>query len=250
LKNSHPVTASLLSSLNNPLFKSQQRCLKDSKFCKKNKLIWLEGEKFLDLLPPSSIKALFIGPETPEKKWPCPPLRLSEKLARLAFQHEHPQEIGALIHWSPHPFESLKSSKGLLILDGLQDPGNVGSLIRSAAALDLGGVILCNSVQVTNIKLLRSSAGSFLHIPLHESRCLPSLQKKLNDTDVSCLIAQTTGEKKFQPPPKWALILGSEAKGPQDSWQGDFLSIPLKKLDSLNVAAAGAILMHRLKSLP
>lgn len=145
----------------------------------------------------------------------------------------------------PKPQE-VASFPYLLILDSLQDPGNLGSLLRSCAALKWDGVIVTKgTVDLFNDKALRASQGALFHLPfcyktIEEVARLPGLW-----------IADPRGEPlsslgPLSPPIR--LVLSREGSGARH-WAGARkLAIPLSPaIESLNVAAAGAILLHTLR---
>lgn len=140
----------------------------------------------------------------------------------------------------------------LLILEKVQDPGNVGSLIRTADALAWQGVILTgDSASIYNPKTLAASMGSVFHLPVFELKedltlCLPKLKSRSFKLLGAALQGQEgVGEKDLSG--RLALMLGNEGQGlsVQAIEAADLLlRIPMKgQAQSLNVAAAGAILL-------
>ncbi len=145
----------------------------------------------------------------------------------------------------------LESKTRLLILDSLQDPANVGSLIRTAHALNWDGLILTpKTADPFSQKALRAAMGSTFFLPIYFST-LPELEKFIKKEKITLYLADLEGEQiaKLKPKIPLGLILSSEGKGPEN-WAKKIakqITIPMKKdIDSLNVAAAGAILMHQL----
>ncbi len=147
-----------------------------------------------------------------------------------------------------------KPSKKLLILDGLQDPLNVGSLIRTAHGLGWENIVLTShTADPFNVKATRAAMGSNFFVFLH---FLPidKLSEFLSKEKFTIYLADLKGRdiaslklaKKTAPT---ALILSNESKGVKN-WTRQIaqkITIKLQKgLDSLNVSAAGAILMHYL----
>ncbi len=137
-----------------------------------------------------------------------------------------------------------------LILDDLQDPGNVGTLIRSALAFGYKQVLLSNqSVDIYNDKALRSMQGAHFYIPCHYvniEEAIITLQTSgtkvvasalENGKDIACIDAST----------KMAIVLGNEGNGMQKEhieMCDEVGYIPIQKIESLNVAVAGGIMMH------
>lgn len=140
----------------------------------------------------------------------------------------------------------------VLVLDGIQDPGNVGTLIRVARGFGLDGVIaLEGTVDPWNSKAVRSSAGAAAH--LHVAK-MPWCDARawLRSQDVPVIVADPGGGdvREARLPGRWALVLGNEGAGVRPEVMEEaqsLLSISmLKGVDSLNVAVAGAILLFAL----
>jgi TrmH family RNA methyltransferase len=137
----------------------------------------------------------------------------------------------------------------LLLLDGLQDPGNVGTLVRVAAAFGLSGVIaLEGTADLYNPKAVRASAGGVFRIPLvRESWAVTS--DWLRAHAVRLLVADPSGDDVARAPvtAPWALVVGGEARGvrPDISVSGQLVGIPMPGgSESLNAAVAGSILLY------
>jgi len=139
----------------------------------------------------------------------------------------------------------------LAVLDAVQDPGNVGTLIRAAEALGAGGVVLLpGTVDPWNPKVVRAAAGASFRIPTVETT-VAELTAWCRQRGVPLLAAAAGGE----PAPRRAaardaaLVLGNEGAGVSDEVLAvvdGVVGVPQSgRTDSLNVAMAGAILMDR-----
>lgn len=143
----------------------------------------------------------------------------------------------------------------LLLLDGIQDPGNVGTLVRLARAFDLDGVLaLEGTSDPWSPKAVRSAAGASAHIPV-AGISWPEARDWLSDRDVPILVADAGGRdvRGFHPALGWALVLGNEGSGVRREIREGaqaLLAIRMAEgVDSLNVATAGAILLFALGSI-
>ena len=138
----------------------------------------------------------------------------------------------------------------VLALDGLQDPGNLGTLLRTALATAVGGVVLVGGADPLQPKVLRASAGAALRLPIRQE---PSLQEVLAEAQQCGLrrVATCVRGGVACTDLDWTrpslLLLGNEAAGldPTVCAQCDVsVSIPHStSVESLNVAIAGALLM-------
>jgi TrmH family RNA methyltransferase len=141
----------------------------------------------------------------------------------------------------------------VLLLEDIQDPGNVGSLIRTAAAFNFTGVILTEkSADPFSPKCVQSTAGSVLSLWLRRKKDYPEMVKELKEQGYFLLAADLDGNEDttvLAGRPKLVLALGNEASGLTDEVlkMADYrLRLPTvrEKAESLNVAACGAILMY------
>ncbi|WP_345738129.1 RNA methyltransferase [Prosthecobacter algae] len=144
-----------------------------------------------------------------------------------------------------------KNSTLLLGLDRLQDPGNLGTLIRTAEAAGVGGIVsLKGSADAFSPKVLRSSMGSAFRLPLLENASAADLNALQVNQGFKIVAAAGEGEMDYtdydwQQPT--LLLLGNEGRGvaPELMQQCDVrLRIPMHAgVESLNVAAAGAVML-------
>lgn len=163
---------------------------------------------------------------------------------------ENPEPVAAEIEMPPQA--DLSTAKHLLILDGVSDPGNLGTLLRTARGLGWDGAFLTEgSTDPYNEKALRAAKGATFTLPW-KSGTQKELLSLLEQTKLPLIAADVEGKEVSQTtfPPSLALALGNEAHG---------LSSPLKRaaeqvaitlhgrMESLNVASAGAILMYLLR---
>ena len=141
----------------------------------------------------------------------------------------------------------------VLIADAVQDPGNLGALIRSAAALGLDAVIaLDGCVDPWNPKAVRASAGAVCRLPVVMGRWQETAAW-LRRADTPLLVAAAGGKApKAVNKSRWALVIGNEGSGPRDAileGADTIVTVPLSpRVESLNASVAGAILMYALSS--
>jgi TrmH family RNA methyltransferase len=184
------------------------------------------------------------------------------ELAELAAT-DHPSGFLAVLAWAPRRLPGTAEVLGeidrldpqsLLCLDRVADPGNLGTLLRTADAFRVGGVVLGRGcVEATNPKVVRSAVGSLLGLPwIAEDVLLTELLPRLYARGWLVLRAEaSSGEPPVPPPPgcRWVLVLGSEAHGtdPRLLAVGQGIHIPIAgSAGSLNVSVAGGILLHLL----
>lgn len=178
--------------------------------------------------------------------------RASNRLLRSVSEVQSPQGVLALVHvpaialrdWTPVP--------GPLILCacGLQDPGNLGTLIRTAAAA--GASLVCataGTVSPRNPKAIRASAGGFFRLPIIDHLGPSELLSFCRIHSITPLLIDVRGERSYSDVDYTrgsAILLGNEGRGNAEAAWADAESIRIPMapgVESLNVAAAGAIVL-------
>ncbi len=241
----HPeMESKQITSLQNPLIKHFVKLRTSRAYRYSEKKVVLAGKKEVTeaknlqiLLARQSYSPLPTANET---------YFVSDAILKKVTGFETPEPLAAIVEM-PKPV-SLEKKGWILALDGISDPGNIGTLFRTALALGWEGVFLTPScVDPFNDKAMRSGKGAALRLPLFFGT-----EKELIELgrDRSCLVATIGGRPLDSNQPKpTLLILGNEANGVSPILQDHFpkISIPIESIESLNVAVAGAILMYGLK---
>ncbi|WP_459128924.1 TrmH family RNA methyltransferase [Guggenheimella bovis] len=152
-----------------------------------------------------------------------------------------PQKVLAVL---PVLEEKPFSDGPVLVLDRIQDPGNLGTLLRTAVSFGLENVLLLKgTVSIYNDKVLRSSLGSILKLRIHERSSIEELE------GYELLSANLEGKpfREVEVKKNFALVLGNEANGvhPEIQKISKSVTIPMaSQMESLNVAVAGAIILE------
>lgn len=180
-----------------------------------------------------------------------------EEFADLAAT-EHPQGVLAVVPFAPRelaavswPAPAAPSGDVMLLLDGLQDPGNVGTILRTAWALGAAGVIaLPGTAELGNPKVLRAAMGATFHLPLAAAG-VEEVVTWIHTHQAALWVAEAGGAPIPAPrplPPRLVLAVGNEGAGGRAILEQAALArigIPLRTgVDSLNVAVAAAILLY------
>jgi len=172
---------------------------------------------------------------------------VSDAVLRAIAGTETPQGIVAVV-----PFVELPPPEApvlILVVDGLQDPGNLGTLLRTAAAAGVGEVILGpGTVDPYNPKVVRGAAGAHFHLPITVMRDWETIAQRLAERPI--WLADVHGEHVYydvdwtQPA---ALIVGSEARGAGEAARRlatGRVVIPMEgQVESLNAAVAAAVIL-------
>jgi RNA methyltransferase, TrmH family len=181
---------------------------------------------------------------------------LPDKLFASVVPSETPQGVAALVRYKQSSFEDLleKVALGpLVVVAGLQDPGNLGTILRSAEAFGAAGVILGEgTVSPFNSKVVRGSAGSIFRLPALRAK-LADVLPKLREKGVR-LVA--TSSHKGVPLPQAnlavpiAVLIGGEGAGVPRDWiakADELVAIPhAAQVESLNAGVAASIVLYEI----
>lgn len=164
-----------------------------------------------------------------------------------------PQGIAAAVRF-PAPLDLSQARGALLALDGVQDPGNVGVMLRTAEAAGFSGVLLSAAcADAFAPKTVRASMGSVLRLPLWRG-CLAGALAELGAAGFAVLSAELDGvpyrEAARGLRERFALVIGSEGSGVGETVAAladRRVSLPMRgRAESLNAAVAAGILMYGL----
>jgi RNA methyltransferase, TrmH family len=249
----NPVMPSAPNSL------KRYRELADKKGRDEQGVFLVEGEKAISQVVASHAEAIeeiiSVGEPTPRlTRFPVRTVNASQ--FRYISSTQTPQGTAAVVRLPADVYGSaLPSQVGsrVLLLENIQDPGNVGTLIRTSAALGFDGVILTEtSADPFSPKAVQAAAGTVLSVWLRRSGQYLELLKTLKQDGFSLIAADVHGSDEpsiLSNQKKLVLALGNEAAGlSQDllamSDSRVRIPTPTDKAESLNVAACGAILMY------
>ncbi len=183
---------------------------------------------------------------------PVPYTYYSREVMKKISALENPPTIMALCNKLDN--STVKGEK-ILLLDGIQDPGNLGTIIRSAVAFNVDTIILTeDTVDAYNPKVLRATQGMFYHVNIINRKgieiimLLQNLGVPVYGTSVSDGVdARTLSSKEKE---KFALVMGNEGNGVREEISERCtknLYIPMNKnAESLNVGVATSILLYEL----
>lgn len=165
------------------------------------------------------------------------------------------QGVLAVVEQQWEPLESLRKRQSVLVLDGVQDPGNVGTLLRTAAWFGIEAVVAGpGTADVYNPKVVRSAMGGLWDVRLAKADDLVQTLRTLQGDGWQVYGADLRGTalRHWQPQAPSVLVMGSEAHGLHTMVRdllSEAITIPgnpsRQGAESLNVAVAGGILMER-----
>ncbi|MBI2408298.1 MAG: RNA methyltransferase [Gemmatimonadetes bacterium] len=184
-----------------------------------------------------------------------PALQVTDAEFDSAADTEHPQGVLAIARQPKRLLASLDpgAHARVLVLDAIQDPGNVGVLVRTAAALGATAVVaLPGTVDLWNAKVVRSAAGTQFRFPAIDAS-VAELFEYLDRHDVALwgTAADGTPIDSARPPARLAVAVGNEGAGLSDALRARcsaVVSLPMSPdVESFNVAVAAGITLYALR---
>lgn len=240
-----------ISSKSNDFIKSVVK-LKQKK--NRDGLFLIEGERFVFEAIRRKVRicaVLFV--EEPSILGECDSIdcvRISPSIAQMLSSTVSPSGVFAVVDYASAEFELPKGD--FLVLDRISDPGNLGTIIRSALAFGFREIYMLSCVDWRNDKVLRATMGTIFDVNLYP---IGSDEIKLLSEKFSLLTADMHGTNIFEFERDSAilgLVLGNEANGVSPELRkivSEAVSVPMQNdVESLNVAVAGAILMSKLSN--
>jgi TrmH family RNA methyltransferase len=251
-----------ITSRSHPLFK-ELRELRDTPH---SDLLFLEGPKLVDeaLRASIPIKTLVLSTDFKDPNGLVNRARpktkdlieVSDSIFRSLSDLVEPQGVIAIGERPRWTWESIlaKAPAPIIILDGLQNPGNVAAIVRTAEAAGTAGVVTTpTTARLTSPKALRGAMGSVLRVPSLEHQPIAEIARRLAENHYTLYGAsQGAEEGESYTAVDWkkpaAILLGQEGSGLSMEWE-PFpcvgVRIPMESsVESLNVGAAAAVLLY------
>ncbi|MCH9630583.1 MAG: 23S rRNA (guanosine-2'-O-)-methyltransferase RlmB [Chlamydiia bacterium] len=241
-----------IKSLQHSIVKYCQKLRTSAQFRKKEDCLIVCGKKIIQELPKAyKLKSIFLLKDEKLKRSPEKKYLVTEGILRKITNQKNPEPYAAIVEM-PH-FKDLSITR-LLICDEIKDPGNMGTLMRTALGLGFDAIFLLNDcVDPYNEKVINASKGALFSIPIIRGNWEYLLE--FRDSHKLKLYQADLGGDSFlelNMDDSIGLILGSESHGTSKNAKkhATKLTIPMtKKTESLNVAVAGGILMFHVSTL-
>jgi len=238
-------------SINNPYIKDLAK-LNDKKYRMLRGEFLVEGYHLvLEAYKNGYVKEIYFINEDDIKDYKDVSLcKVSLEIIKKLSDTVNPQNIMALCEIKEFDID-YKNINHVLILDNVNDPGNVGTLIRSAKAFDIDLIVLSNnSVDIYNSKQIRSSQGAMFGKPIIYADLVDEINilKKNGFEVIGTSLDASCNLKDFKANNKYAIVLGNEANGMRDEIKAlcdkNVIIEMNKDMESLNVSIAGSIVMY------
>ena len=181
---------------------------------------------------------------------------LSKKVFLTISERDEPDGLLAVCRLPRSDVKDIPLGNAMVVvLDGLEIPGNIGTILRSADASGADAVLVCGrKARLTHPKLIKGSMGAAFTVPVVEFPTATECREWLLANGFSIFLADTRAEKGFYDYDyhgNCAVVMGGERYGLSREWYGEganLLSIPmLGKCDSLNVAIAATVILYEMR---
>ena len=240
----------MIESVNNKevIFLSK---LRETKTIKENKMYIVETPHLVEEAFKAGLLLKVITSDENLNTYGVPTILMNQKcMEKISALKSVPSIMGLV---SLKENKEIKGTK-IIILDNVQDPGNVGTIIRSALAFNVDTVVLSNdSVNVFNEKLIRSSEGNIFKMNVVTMDTIEAINK-IKNMNIDVYYADMHGKEDVCEikPASYCLVMGSEGKGISDKVKDNCtksIRIDMNpSCESLNVAVASSIIMHAFRS--
>ena len=252
------MNGEIITSLDNPMVK-EVRSLNDKKFRKLHGKFIVDGEKLVREAVDGAAKVdkIFVDEiklsnfDYILSKFDGRVVQVTSKVFNSLSENISPQGILAVVFMNETPEFKPEQNKPILILDRIQDPGNVGTIIRTATATGFETIVLIDSADPYSPKVIRSSSGGVFSLNIFKMT-QDEIVNYCENHNIELLVADMAGENIFKTKienKNFALVIGNEGQGVSDYFteNGHLISLPMKsQMESLNAGVSASVLMYTL----
>lgn len=239
----------MIESRNNEKIKYFKK-LRDKKYILEEKKYIVEGEHLVEEAIKNNLALEVVLLNGKEYSTTLPKIYVSNEVLKSISLLETPQYIMAVVHLS----ENKTIGKKVVILDGVQDPGNAGTIIRNSVAFDVDTVVFTeNTVYPYNDKVIRASQGMIFNIDII-IMSLNEILERLKTENIKIYGTSMNGKdlNKIKLENEYGVIFGNEGSGISDysiKNSDELIKIEMNdKCESLNVGVSSGIILYKLYS--
>ena len=252
----------MITSTSNSQVKQVVALTKKAKARRESGLFLVEGEKMFSELPRERLDRVYVSESFLRQQGEgaeallagCRHEIVTDEVMRVMSDKQTPQGILALCRQFSYSLSDIlgKEQMHLAILETIQDPGNLGTILRAGEGAGVTGVIMNRTTaDIYNPKVIRSTMGSIYRVPFFYTDDLEETIKQVKEAGVRLFAAHLKGERSYDEEDytgNTGFLIGNEANG-LSSETADaadcYIKIPmLGQVESLNAAVAASILMY------
>lgn len=250
----------VITSSSNEQIKNIIQLKEKSKVRRNKKMFTVEGIKMFQEIPEMDLVSIFVSASFEKENRTLLSGRayqvVSDGIFKKISDTVTPQGIMAIVRQKEYTMEEILEKRNpkkscIVVLDRLQDPGNLGTIVRTGEAAGISGIIMsADCADIYNPKVIRSTMGSIFRVPFTIVEDLPLAVEKLKENGIITYAAHLKGDAYNSGTlgKDCALLIGNEARGLSEavaSKADKRIKIPMAgKVESLNAAVATAILMY------
>lgn len=248
----------MISSTSNAKVKNIMNLKKSAKARKKEKCFLVEGPRMFFEIPKDRIEECYLTEEFEDKY--AEELKgwhyelISENVCKHLSDTKTPQGVIAVVRRTEPSIEELlhkEKNPCFFLLENLQDPGNLGTIVRTAEGAGVTGIIMNReTVDIYNPKVIRSTMGAVFRVPFLYAEDLPGTIGELKRAGLGIYAAHLKGKNAYDQEDYrkgCAFLIGNEGNGLRDEvaeCADHLVIIPMQGMaESLNAAVAAAVLM-------
>lgn len=254
----------MITSISNAQVKQVCAYVQKAKERRKDGIFVVEGRKMFEEAPADQIYKVYATQsfydrhaedETGAKLKSCSVELVSEEVFAKMSDTRTPQGVLCLVKWPDYSLQDLLKNKSdgiFVLLEDLQDPGNLGTIVRTGEGAGIAGVIMtANTVDIFNPKTIRATMGSIYRVPFVYVSDMEETIKKLQQAGVCVYAAHLKGERYydgFDYTKGSAFLVGNEGNGLKEETAllaDTYVKIPMAgQVESLNAAIATTLFMY------
>lgn len=259
----------MITSTSNQQMKQVSALLKKAKERREKKSFVVEGPKMVQEVPVEWLKAVYVSEffeKNPENQMLLKELETKCKKVQAVYEivadsvfksvsdTQTPQGIMAIVSMPEYTMKQLLQGEKthLLILESIQDPGNLGTMVRTGEGAGITGVIMNKTtVDLFNPKTIRSTMGSIYRVPFMVTENLAETMVALKEKGISLYAAHLKGQHAYDEEDytkACGFLIGNEGNGLTDEiadLADTYIKIPMEgQVESLNAAISATLLMY------
>lgn len=250
----------MITSSSNQQMKNITALMKKAKNRREQGLFVVEGKKMFEEVPREWLENVYVSESFLKEANATELLAgtsyeiVSDSVFKSISDTQTPQGILCLVRMPRYELSELLRGKDthLLILESIQDPGNLGTMLRTGEGAGITGVIMNRTtVDLFNPKTIRSTMGSIYRVPFFVSDDLGEVMEVLNEAGITVYAAHLKGRKQYDEPcycSGTAFLIGNEGNGLSDDLAAKadaYIRIPMAgQVESLNAAISASLLMY------
>lgn len=248
----------MITSTSNQQMKNLMLLMKKAKARNEQGLFVVEGRKMFHEAPEEWIEKVYVSETYYKENEDCLTGRNYEVVSDAVFKAvsdtQTPQGILCLVKKPKYQLEQLMQGDKthLLILESVQDPGNLGTMMRTGEGAGITGIIMNQTtVDLFNPKTIRSTMGSIYRVPFYVSENLHDTIRDLKEKNTKVYAAHLKGKMQYDEPDYrggTAFMIGNEGNGLTDETADladTYIRIPMEgQVESLNAAISASLLMY------